>query len=69
MGCIHGRKPEPDCCVLVNLVRQSTLQRGGFEFNKNSTPMKKVELFYQTIPNGKMEKASVFKALRHFTKR
>ena len=35
------------------------------KFNKNSTPLRKVQQSYKTIPNAEFKKASVFKAFLH----
>ena len=40
-----------------------------FEFNKNSTPLRKVQQSYKTLQNAKSKKPSVFNAFSHITKR
>jgi hypothetical protein len=70
-GCGESQRPGRLLYRIMRGIfsRLTSTEQGHFEFNNNSTPVQKVQLFYQMIQNDKIEKVSVFNTLRHFTKR
>ena len=55
--------------ILASEAQKNERISGVTEFNKNSTPLPKVQLFYQTIINSNFKKSSNTNTLQHIAKR